>query len=488
MSELLISFLGQNDVDSSGNLDRAGPLFRLVDSKRFKQVWLLTDRHTKKAAEELAKSGLSRVRLAHAFKPKHADQKEVRVRLYEFVEVGNLMDMKAHLEQKLLEIIGANPGVVPNIHLSARLCSTVSALTLLVCSGRIEGKLIQVQEWSDASGGRPVIAELATPAMRDSGHLVRCSAAPQSDELTQIATSAERVGLVGTDRDFNRLLRLAYRCSQVDGMHMLISGAPGTGKVKMAHFIHALCDQQGDLPLVEVDCSLSRQATADLLFERQGSAWAKAGGGILLLAHVDALTNEAQGDLYERMQRVDFKGRRVIVTSSKVLPELVSRGEFRNDLLGLFKGRLELPLLKQRKDVSRLADHFLELWNASHGKDLKLSPVVKAHFRKHVWPANLTDLRAAVEGAADCAKRTVVNLDDLGGRLSGDCEQIPHYGALPALEGQFDLQKHLKGLEAQIVQKALKQTGGNQTAAAALLCMKKGPMRRCIAEYGLSLG
>ncbi|MGJ8653304.1 MAG: sigma 54-interacting transcriptional regulator [Opitutaceae bacterium] len=484
MSELLISFLGLDDLDPQGNLNRLGPLCKLVDSKRFQQVWILFDEHTSRAAKELG-APRGRVRRVQVLGRRETSSDPVRFQLCEFPEVKDLLISSTRLEQKLLDIIGENCAGAPSIHLNSRLCSTVGALTLLIGSGKIEGKLVQVQMGVGEGESEPIISELVMPEFCNIDRFNLCSATTQMDESALISACAERVSMVGSDRQYISILRAAYRFSRVDELHMLISGAPGTGKAKLARFIHALCDSRGNAPFVEVDCSLSSNVTAEVLFEGTSSAWAQSGGGLLALRHIDALSNEVQAELWSRMQQTGTTSRRVIGTSFKAVPELVAQGEFRSDLYGLLKGRLELPRLKSRSDVSRLADYFLDAWNLGHGADLKLSPHVKAHLRRHDWPANLVDLKMMVEGAAESANGNVIHQKDLGSGFVEEPKNISFDGELPSLDGQFNLQKHLKDLEAKIVQGALNRTGGNQTAAAELLCIKKGPMRRCIAEYGL---
>lgn len=484
----LISFIGRDDLNASGGLNRSGPLFRLLQSRSFGEAFLFFSTRTRKAADELKAEfgGSTRKRpilLAQSASSKAASAPLVRAE--EFPELQDFERMKKLLELKVREVSSGRSESDVSIHMDGWRASTVAALTVLVASQRIRARLVQVQLPFGDPDGPPVISELSLPEKRKIGTLGVGPVPPQLDQASQILNAAERVGLVGADSRFCSLLEAAHRCSLIAGMHVLIGGEAGTGKLLLARFMHALIGPGGQVPWIKVDCRLDSETVAKMLFDPGASAYSQAHGGCLVLQHVDALSRALQAKLIAKLERSHAMNPRVIATSGKDVSGLVVKGEFESELYERLRGRLQVLPLRERTDVNFLAGHFLDDWNRLNGTSLSLSAGLKSHFKKHDWPANVAGLKSAVIAAAECASGKVLKLGDVVSLTSSSQKKLPEID-LPEFGSDFSLPNHLAGIEARMVQEALHKTRGNQTAAGALLGMEKGPIGRCVRKYGLA--
>ena len=81
----------------------------------------------------------------------------------------------------------------------------------------------------------------------------------------------------------------------------------------------------------------------------------------------------------------------------------------------------------------------------------------------------------------------IVLTDLTGGHSTGTTTQPEPESAPPALLPN-DLQRHLDDQERDILTRALHETRGNRTAAAALLGLNLRQMRYRIARLGISVG
>jgi len=92
----------------------------------------------------------------------------------------------------------------------------------------------------------------------------------------------------------------------------------------------------------------------------------------------------------------------------------------------------------------------------------------------HYWPGNIRELR-------NLAERTVV-LGESGFNLEVIQDQSP---GLPTLEPGFSLSAHLEQVERDILEEALRQAGGDRTAAGKLLGVERNTLRYKLNKYGL---
>src|ERR1051325_1429435 len=198
--------------------------------------------------------------------------------------------------------------------------------------------------------------------------------------------------IIGADAKIVRLLELIGRVAPTDAS-VLIMGESGTGKELVAEAVHRNSRRRGG-PFVKVNLGgISstlfesemfghvRGAFTDAREARKGRFEVADAGTIFLdeIGELDAgsqvkLLRVLQDRTYEvlgssRAKTVDV---RVIAATNRELHELVSRGEFREDLLyRLNLITIQLPPLRERRgDVPRLANHFLRLAPQAYGAEV----------------------------------------------------------------------------------------------------------------------
>jgi DNA-binding NtrC family response regulator len=226
-------------------------------------------------------------------------------------------------------------------------------------------------------------------------------------------------GFTTSDPAFASVLRVAERAARTQAS-VLVLGETGTGKNRMARFLHERSGRASG-PFVEVSCAnLSTDLFESDLFGHEPGAFTdaratklgrleQAHGGTLFLDEIGALDIAAQGKLLRALEERTFE--RVggnatlqvdvrIVASSRERPEgLVAAGRLRDDLLyRLDVIRVDLPALRLRPDdIAVLSASMLQETVARHGLPARgFSAEALRRLAAHDWPGNVRELRHVV--------------------------------------------------------------------------------------------
>jgi DNA-binding NtrC family response regulator len=288
---------------------------------------------------------------------------------------------------------------------------------------------------------------------------------------------------------------------------VLIQGASGTGKELIAQAIHRLSPRARS-PLVTVHCAaLAPTVLESELFghekgaftgahERRIGRFEQASGGTLFLDEIGEIDASTQVKLlrvlgertFERVgsNRTLAVDVRLIAATNKPLAGLVKAGVFREDLyFRLRVVELWLPPLRERPgDVPLLALHFLHQIASEYGKNVNDFTVDALQaLVSYRWPANVRELRNAIEGAVALCRGDKLTLRDLpanvrGGTAPGDAPADP---AAVAERSQLTLQE----AEKQLIIRALQAAKGNRTTAARQIGISRRTLHRKLHAYGL---
>ncbi|MGH8066878.1 MAG: sigma 54-interacting transcriptional regulator, partial [Candidatus Entotheonellia bacterium] len=289
---------------------------------------------------------------------------------------------------------------------------------------------------------------------------------------------------------------------------VLLQGETGTGKGLVARIIHD-SGPRASGPFIEVNCAAIPETMLEAeLFGFEPGAFtdakrAKPGlfeaasGGTLFLDEVDALPLSLQGKLLttieaKRVRRlgavterlVDVK---VIAATNTLLPEVMAAGRFRADLYHrLAVVVLGLPPLRERdEDLSALATAFLQHYTGAHGVPPKrLSAEAEAWLQGYAWPGNVRELSHVMERVTLLHMGVEVDAATLM-RL---CQPLtaPAVNAKTAPTPQVVAGAHALPTEAEQIQQALMQTGGNVVQAARLLGVSRDTVRYRMQRYGIA--
>jgi DNA-binding NtrC family response regulator len=186
--------------------------------------------------------------------------------------------------------------------------------------------------------------------------------------------------------------------------HLVITGAPGTGKSRVAGLIHEQSPRR-DQPLLSIDAvAIGPRASTRALFHALDSA----GAGTLLLDNVHELPFVVQCDLAKALPTT-----RARVIAMSHLP--LGVGRTRTALTtGLWRqlrgGAIRLPSLRDRHDdIAHLADDFVKEFASLYGlPGLRFSSGTIARLECYSWPGNVRQLRDVVRRAALEAGDTII--------------------------------------------------------------------------------
>jgi DNA-binding NtrC family response regulator len=284
---------------------------------------------------------------------------------------------------------------------------------------------------------------------------------------------------------------------------VLLQGESGTGKELVARAIHQL-SPRNKRPLVTVHCAaLSPSLLESELFghekgaftgatERRVGRFEQAQGGTLFLDEIGEIDASIQIKLLRFLGERTFErvgsnktltaDARLIAATNKNLEDMVKAGTFREDLYyRLCVVEIRLPALRERKgDIPLLAQNFLREFSKEMGKDVKdFTADALETLINYAWPGNVRELRSALERAVVLCRGDRITVRDLPGTLrSGGAGTTSQ-----PLLAQNDLT--VEEAEKQLIIRALKEAGGNRTAAAAKVGMSRRTLHRKLHAYHL---
>jgi two-component system response regulator GlrR len=327
--------------------------------------------------------------------------------------------------------------------------------------------------------GTPMRAgELAARVQRTLG-LWPCEAGPRTGAAST-AESLRRCGLVGDDPGFLRLLERLRKVAATDA-GVLLLGETGTGKELFAQAVHYHSARAAG-PWVAVNCgALPSELVESELFGHVKGAYThavaarlglirQAAGGSLFLDEVDSLPLAAQAKLLRFLQDKEVRpvgantGQavdvRLIAASNRHLPDVVARGQFRQDLyFRLNVVGLTLPSLRERRgDIPRLALHFLRLFATRFERPVRgLTPEALRLLLAYSWPGNVRELMHVIE-------RAVILTDDASALQPADLDLSPAPADCDSMRSAKA--RLVSEFERSYIRRLLQEHGGNITHAA----------------------
>src|SRR5215210_518433 len=241
--------------------------------------------------------------------------------------------------------------------------------------------------------------------------------------------------IIGNDPRFLKLLELVARVAPTDAS-VLITGESGTGKELVAEALHHN-SRRRDHPFVKVNLGgISstlfesemfghvRGAFTDARADRKGR-FEIADGGTIFLDEIGELDHSSQVKLLRVLQDRTFEvlgssrsrevDVRVVSATNRALTDMVSRGEFREDLLYRINLlTIHLPPLRERPDdIPVLASRFLQTAGQIYRRGpLTLADAARRWLRAQPWPGNVRQLRQCVERAVLVSTHARLDVED----------------------------------------------------------------------------
>jgi two-component system response regulator HydG len=167
---------------------------------------------------------------------------------------------------------------------------------------------------------------------------------------------------------------------------------------------------------------------------------------------------------------------RILSATNRDLYELVSKGEFREDLLYRLKVfQIDLPPLREREeDIPLLLDFFITRLNRYYKKNIVgISSRAIDILTNYLWPGNIRELENAMEHAFVLADGPVLEIKHLP-------PEIRHAdkNGTPPPPPESD-----PNTEEENIKRALLSAKGNRTNAAEMLDMHRTSLWRKMREF-----
>ena len=335
--------------------------------------------------------------------------------------------------------------------------------------------------------------------------------------------------LIGQSPAMQDIFRSMARLVSTD-LSVMISGESGTGKEVVARALHDL-GQRKKGPFVALNmAAIPRDLIESELFghekgaftgadRRSDGRFAQAKGGTLFLDEIGDMPPDAQTRLLRVLQDGGFTrvgGREVIKSDARIiaathqsLPELIKKGQFREDLYyRLNVVPLHLPPLKDRaEDIPELALHFIKKASKEGLRAKRIDDQAMALMLTHDWPGNVRELENMIRRLLVLVDDDVIKSNHINAVLTIDPnEKQPenshqnqrlmdvaalhinrffdsHHGDLPA-PGLY--QRVLEEVEKPLIMATLRATSGNQIKAAEVLGVNRNTLRKKITTLGLN--
>ncbi|MCK6531325.1 MAG: sigma-54 dependent transcriptional regulator [Polyangiaceae bacterium] len=325
---------------------------------------------------------------------------------------------------------------------------------------------------------------------------------------TELRGSRGLGSLVGSSSAMRLLTDQVRRVLESD-VPVCVFGESGTGKELVARAIHDSGHRHVG-PFVAVNCgAIPQSLQASELFGHERGAFTgaqsqhrgrfeQAIGGTLFLDEIGEMSPGTQTALLRALQERTIQrvgGRtdipvdtRVICATHRKLDELVTAGQFREDLYyRLVVFPIQVPPLRERKtDIPELVVHFLhKLAPDTRRSVTRVSPEALEALIAYDWPGNVRELGNVLHRALLCCDGEQIELGHLPQELwrgkQSDIVPALHMAqgtALPEPE-TFELAQ----IERRAIERAVKKTGGNITEAARLLGIGRATLYRKLTTY-----
>jgi DNA-binding NtrC family response regulator len=342
-----------------------------------------------------------------------------------------------------------------------------------------------------------------------------------AEGLSELVQHEGFAGIIAASEPMRRILRTVKTVAS-SALPVLVTGESGTGKELIAAAIHRNSPRSAKR-FVALNCAAEAEnLLEDQLFghvrgaftgaerDREG-VWEYASGGTLFLDEIGDMPLKMQAKLLRVMETGEIvrlgsnESRktdvRLVSATNKDIKTMVSRGEFREDLLFRIQGaHVHLPPLRERReDIPRIVRHAIARAAQAAQPGMPVPDITDAAMMRltaFAWPGNVRQLLNVVQNMVVMA---------LGEAAAGekpatrpfvlDVRHIPDEIRTADEEGLLEAEPGaaagslagttLEQIEKRAIRETLRLTGGNREQAAKLLGIGERTLYRKLKEYGL---
>ncbi len=287
---------------------------------------------------------------------------------------------------------------------------------------------------------------------------------------------------------------------------VLITGENGTGKELVARAIHRY-SKRASKPFVEVNCAaIPEELIESELFGHEKGAFTgatskrrgkfdQAHEGTLFLDEIADMSLKTQAKVLRILQEQRFErvggsrpiqvDVRVVAATNKNLEELISLGQFREDLYYRINViPIHVPPLRDRpEDIPLLIEHFLKEFARENDNPPKImTPEAVAVLRRRPWPGNVRELKNVVQRLAILTPGRVIDLSHLpeAGQPVQSTEAEDQ-----ALFQIANLKEARSRFEREFLRRKLAEFHGNVSLTAEAIGLERSHLYKKMRTYGL---
>ena len=238
--------------------------------------------------------------------------------------------------------------------------------------------------------------------------------------MIDIQKIKKQSGIIGSSNEIAQVLEMICQVAPVD-ISVLISGESGAGKEIVAKAIHKT-SKRSNQSLVVVNCGAIPEGIieSELFGHKKGSFtgagndkkgyFEEANKGTIFLDEIGETPIETQVKLLRVLENGEFMrvgeastrktDVRLIAATNKDLHQMVSNGEFRQDLYFRLKTvTVDIPPLRKRiQDLSAFVERFsLEFTRSNDIRYRGFTPEAIRLMKRYDWPGNVRELKHFIE-------------------------------------------------------------------------------------------
>jgi PAS domain S-box-containing protein len=308
----------------------------------------------------------------------------------------------------------------------------------------------------------------------------------KKQEIEHLRKLTLNENLVGKSLEIQEVEKKILQVAGID-VTVLITGETGTGKEVVANEIH-MNSTRKDGPFIKVNCAAipANLLESELFGYEKGSftgasrsgklgMFELADKGTLLLDEIGEMPMELQSKLLRVIQCKEVTrigGRksvkldvRILASTNCELINQVKSGQFREDLyyrLHVFPIHIP-PLRKRMDDISLLAKHFFQIYNAKYSKFAAIEGLGIEVLKQYAWPGNIRELQNIIERLVIISDpAAIISAEQVETLLNID----PYYNEF--LHAEIGLKEIVENVERKAIKKALDAYGSTRKAAKVL--------------------
>ena len=316
----------------------------------------------------------------------------------------------------------------------------------------------------------------------------------------------EGTAIVGRSPKMLEVYRTIARVAPTDAT-VLIVGASGTGKERVARAIHQH-SHRANKPMTAINCgALAESVLESELFGHEKGAFTGAdaarrglfegsNGGTILLDEISETTPGVQVKLLRVLQEKQVRrvggntaiavDVRILAATNADLMERIRGKQFREDLYyRLSVIMIRLPSLDERReDIPLLAHYFLGRFNERNLRQVTFEASTVELLSQTSWPGNVRELENLIERAAILSATGQISPEDV---LHCREAVIPTVPAVSPVASAPPANVTLKEAEREQIIRALRESAGNRSEAARKLGIERKSLYKKARRMGIDL-